>query len=390
MRRDPLVIACGARGTWLDIHGSPDAHELLRSMLGALERPDGGEAGATFTLHRQVAATGPWQVWRDDELLMGCERLSEALHGLMVYVTQHVVGARDDVLSVHAAGVVLGGAGVLLPASSGSGKTTLCARLLQRGAAYLSDDSVALTPDGRLLGYAKPLGFKPGTWERFAGSAGVADLADLAVDPGQMVWHVPPSRLGAPTAADSDLALVAGPRFTPGASLQIDDMTRHEAARELLAQAQNLAAFGLLAALDVIGAVVAATPCVLLTYGDAVEAATALVELATVGERGTPAPYQVTKGRPPDRLRANPAPAADVGALCFDDGGVLVRGESGEVLTIDAVGARIWPLVDGSRSLGAVAADLSATFDAPPAQIHADVLTWVDQLVGRGFLARPG
>lgn len=380
------LLRCAARDASFDVRCPPGLHDLLRSVLAALARPAGTEAGATFALRRRGDAASPWHLLRGEVLLMECGLLSEALQGLMVYVTQYVFAARADILSIHAAGVVVDGAGVLLPASSGSGKTTLCARLLQRGAAYLSDDSVALTPDCRLLGYAKPLGFKPGTWERFAA---VVDLADLAVDPGQTVWHVPPARLGASTVAESNLALVAQPRFVADAPLRIEAVPRHEAARELLAQSQNLAAFGPVAALEVIGAVVAAHRCVSLTYGDATEAAGALVDLVAAGERSAPAPYRVIPARAPDHPGAHPAPAADVGGLCFEDGGVLVRDESGEVLTVDPVGARIWPLVDGSRSLDHVAADLTATFDAPLARIRADVAAWVDQLVDHGFLVRP-
>jgi len=41
----------------------------------------------------------------DGQLMMGCELLGEALHGLIVYVNQRVVTARDDLLSIHAAAV---------------------------------------------------------------------------------------------------------------------------------------------------------------------------------------------------------------------------------------------------------------------------------------------
>ena len=119
---------------------------------------------------------------------MGCEQLHEAVHGLMVFVTQYVIADRSDLLSLHAVGVVVGSNGILLPGSSGSGKTTLCARLLQHGAAYLSDDSSPLSPYGaaRRLRPAARLqtghlgtvaGGRPGGHRRPGGGSGSVGVA---------------------------------------------------------------------------------------------------------------------------------------------------------------------------------------------------------------------
>jgi serine kinase of HPr protein (carbohydrate metabolism regulator) len=58
---------------------------------------------------------------------------------------------------VHAGCVAIGGRGVLIRGASGSGKSDLALRLIDRGAALVSDDYTRLTPSGgRLLASAPP------------------------------------------------------------------------------------------------------------------------------------------------------------------------------------------------------------------------------------------
>jgi coenzyme PQQ biosynthesis protein PqqD len=59
---------------------------------------------------------------------------------------------------------------------------------------------------------------------------------------------------------------------------------------------------------------------------------------------------------------------------------VLLRLEDGGYYALDEVGALIWELCDGQRSLGDVVAALCAEFDAPEATVTADVLEFVGEL----------
>jgi coenzyme PQQ biosynthesis protein PqqD len=59
---------------------------------------------------------------------------------------------------------------------------------------------------------------------------------------------------------------------------------------------------------------------------------------------------------------------------------ILLRVEDGGYYAIDEVGATIWELCDGERSLGEVISTLAAEFDAPAATISADVLEFVQDL----------
>lgn len=378
------MIRCEARGFLFDVQGDAEVGGTLTGLFAALER-QAGSAAAAFSVGREGGDGTPWHVRMDGLLVMGCEQLGEALHGLLVHINQRVVTARDDLLSIHAAGVATSDGAVVLPGSSGSGKTTLCARLLQRGADYLSDDSVALDRHERVLGYPKPLGFKVGTWEQFAD----AGLDDLDLDHGrQLVWQVPPGRLGASGLTSAVPVTVVLPRFEPGAPLRVEPVSRHVAAAALLGQAQNLLAFGVPDALEVIGRLAARLPCHTVVYGDARQAAPAVLDL--IGSAvGGDAPYEVVPAEAPAETVTQPFPAADLSALCFEDGALLVRGGSGEFAAVDRAGALIWPLLDGHRTVGSIGAELAPLFGAPRSEIESDVSRWITELVDRGFLLTP-
>jgi Coenzyme PQQ synthesis protein D (PqqD) len=382
--RSRAVIQCEARGFSFDVHSDPELHRTVIELFAALERR-AGNAQAVFSIGRKGGDGPPWHVRMDGQLMMGCEQLGEALHGLIVYINQRVVMARDDLLSIHAAAVATTDGAVMLPGASGSGKTTLCARLLQRGAAYLSDDSVALDRDARVLGYPKPLGFKGGTWEQFAGDG----LADLDLDSGrQLVWQIPPSRLGASTVTSADLVAIVVPRFEARASLRVESMLHPAAAAALLAQVQNLLAFGVPDALEIIGRLAARLPCHAVVYGDAGVAAPAVLDLIGSAEAHAAA-YEVVPAEAPGGTATQPFTAADVTALCFEDGALLVRGASGEFAAVDRVGALIWPLLDGHRTVASIGAELAPLFGAPRSQIESDVSRWLSELINRGFLVSP-
>jgi hypothetical protein len=66
---------------------------------------------------------------------------------------------------------------------------------------------------------------------------------------------------------------------------------------------------------------------------------------------------------------------------------VLLRPADGSYYALEGVGGRIWELCDGQRSIGEIAAVVSAEFDAPAGAIAADVGELVGELVGEGLLA---
>jgi coenzyme PQQ biosynthesis protein PqqD len=59
---------------------------------------------------------------------------------------------------------------------------------------------------------------------------------------------------------------------------------------------------------------------------------------------------------------------------------VLLRLEDGSYYALDEVGAVIWELCDGQRSLGDIVDELCAQYDAPEETVVADVLEFVADL----------
>ncbi|HEY0607717.1 MAG TPA: PqqD family protein [Herpetosiphonaceae bacterium] len=71
-----------------------------------------------------------------------------------------------------------------------------------------------------------------------------------------------------------------------------------------------------------------------------------------------------------------------VGQILNDEAVLLIPGK-GEVKVLNAVGARIWSLVDGSRTLTQIAAAIAAEYAVEPAQAEADTLAFVAELAQR-------
>jgi pyrroloquinoline quinone biosynthesis protein D len=69
---------------------------------------------------------------------------------------------------------------------------------------------------------------------------------------------------------------------------------------------------------------------------------------------------------------------------------VLLRLEDGGYYALDEVGAAVWELCDGSRSVAQMVAALGQQFDAPEATIRADVLEFVEELQDERLLAAGG
>jgi pyrroloquinoline quinone biosynthesis protein D len=59
---------------------------------------------------------------------------------------------------------------------------------------------------------------------------------------------------------------------------------------------------------------------------------------------------------------------------------VLLRLDDGSYYALDEVGALIWELCDGARSLADVIDELCGQFDAPAETVAADVREFVDDL----------
>lgn len=70
----------------------------------------------------------------------------------------------------------------------------------------------------------------------------------------------------------------------------------------------------------------------------------------------------------------------------IDNEAVLVLPEQGKVEVLNEVGARIWSLADGTRTVREIAAAIGAEYDVDPAQAEADTLAFVMELAQRGVV----
>ena len=85
-------------------------------------------------------------------------------------------------------------------------------------------------------------------------------------------------------------------------------------------------------------------------------------------------------------LEALPVRDPAVVSRQIGDEAVLVHPVQGMIRVLNPVGARIWELAIGERSVAALAAQIADEYDAPPEQVAADVLRFCDDLEQRGVL----
>jgi hypothetical protein len=76
-----------------------------------------------------------------------------------------------------------------------------------------------------------------------------------------------------------------------------------------------------------------------------------------------------------------PAPHSQVAGRIIDGEAVLVLAESGQVEILNEVGARVWALADGTRSLAQIVDEIVNEFDVGAEEASADVLHFIERLV---------
>jgi hypothetical protein len=81
-----------------------------------------------------------------------------------------------------------------------------------------------------------------------------------------------------------------------------------------------------------------------------------------------------------------PRPAPSVVGQMLKDEAVLVLPQSGKVQVLNEVGARIWQLMDGARSLSQIAAVVCAEYQVELQEAEQDVQTFVRDLHARGAI----
>lgn len=85
-------------------------------------------------------------------------------------------------------------------------------------------------------------------------------------------------------------------------------------------------------------------------------------------------------------LESIPVPVPTVQGRQLDEEAVLVLPDRGEVKVLNAVGARIWALADGTRSVRDIAAALCDEYSVMAAEAEADALAFIRELVAKGIV----
>jgi hypothetical protein len=195
---------------------------LLTDLYAATleDAPGPADAEAPITRYRFLPPQAPDDgdgderglVARDAEVLVTSTRPSTLLGRLVWAINRQVIDGSADRLLFHAAAAELDGVGVLIPADMEAGKTTLMAGLMDRGAAYLTDEAAAVDPDDLTLeGFPKPLSIDRGSWEVLAHRRPEVLDGELA-DYLATQWQVPGATMGR-VAQRTTLGLVVFRRF---------------------------------------------------------------------------------------------------------------------------------------------------------------------------------
>lgn len=80
-------------------------------------------------------------------------------------------------------------------------------------------------------------------------------------------------------------------------------------------------------------------------------------------------------------LDSYPIPNANVTGRILKGEAVLVLAEEGKVKVLNEVGARIWTLADGKRTIRDIAAFICEEYEVTETQAEADALEFIDELI---------
>ena len=84
-------------------------------------------------------------------------------------------------------------------------------------------------------------------------------------------------------------------------------------------------------------------------------------------------------------MNSCPAPNINVHGRLLDGEAVVVLPEQGEVKVLNDVGARIWSLADGSRTVNEIVTIICAEYDVARSEAESDTLDFIDNLIAKGI-----
>lgn len=69
-----------------------------------------------------------------------------------------------------------------------------------------------------------------------------------------------------------------------------------------------------------------------------------------------------------------------------DDRAVMMSVQAGQYFGLDAVGARVWELLESPKSISQLCAELCEEFEVEPQTCQAQILEFAADLVGQGIV----
>lgn len=251
----------------------PELSDRLAVLLGAMRAPE--PSTATSASYRIAGEQDGLVLTLDGDVVARSLVPGDALDWLLWDLTRATATAGTERLLLHAGAVSRDGAGVIIPGVSGAGKSTLTAALVLSGFDYLTDEMAALSPDGSVSSFPRPLSLDDGARTVLAATfGGVARLGATPVAPDEL-------RPGA-TAASARLRAVVMPRRGPASPAEPQVLSTSDALLELITHSVNLDVHGG-AGVAALAALADAVPCVRLSTDDLGRACRAVAELVATG-----------------------------------------------------------------------------------------------------------
>ena len=70
----------------------------------------------------------------------------------------------------------------------------------------------------------------------------------------------------------------------------------------------------------------------------------------------------------------------------LDDGTVIINPEQGDVKVLNDVGARVWELVDGERSVSQIAQEITLDYEVSFEDANKDLQNYLNVMIDQGLL----
>jgi hypothetical protein len=298
---------------------------------------------------------GRWVTRLDGEVVDEPGDAPRAVGLLLWRINRGAIEDSQDLVLLHAGGVVVDGGGVILAGDMEFGKTTLTTGLLLAGADYLTDEAVGLAPNDELLhGYPRSLSLDEGSWRLFPELE--PELPEILQPYVPHQWQVRASSLPGVTAlTQAAPRLVVLPRYRSGATLAVRRLPGADALLRLSACVFP-SALPRRHILERLARLLRTAPCYELEHGDlreSVHAVRALLD-GPVERPHEVATRSLTAGSPtpcPHDDDHRPAPRRDAAVLDVGDEWILHVAATDEVHRLDSLGVSLWERLDGRRSV---------------------------------------